>query len=352
MKIFHLLFYALHPVHTAYPINSSIHHIKQIKSLANHPTRDIYKTKRNSPMKTKLTLLLILITTTLFAQNGKIQSKELIDLSETILWRKIAMDGELKPRLQYLNQLNFYSITYHSDEHLVHGIITEPKAEGEFPVVIYNRGGNQRSGFKSKMQLLFEVIYNTSKLAEQGYVIVASNYREQDEFGGTDINDVLCLKNTIAEIPKANSNKIGMMGWSRGGMMTYMALKEVDFIQTAVIGNGPTELFSLIEERPEMETMVCAKLIPNYATNKEKELRNRSVYYWANQLHSESSLLLLVGTEDKRVNPNQVDKLTKKLDAIDYNYKIERFETDHKFSNKRKELNQALVQWFNSELAR
>ncbi|WP_157821967.1 hypothetical protein [Tenacibaculum sp. Bg11-29] len=55
-----------------------------------------------------------------------------------------------------------------------------------------------------------------------------------------------------------------MLDWSRGGMMTYLALQKSILITTAVIGNGLTDLFSLIKDRPEMETNMCAKLIPDY----------------------------------------------------------------------------------------
>ena len=75
------------------------------------------------------------------------------------------------------------------------------------------------------------MIMYTSKLAEQGYVIIGSNYREKDEFGGAEINDVLNLTETVKEIKKADSNCIGMFGWSRGGMMTYLALQKSDKIK-------------------------------------------------------------------------------------------------------------------------
>jgi dipeptidyl aminopeptidase/acylaminoacyl peptidase len=94
--------------------------------------------------------------------------------------------------------------------------------------------------------------------------VIASCYRENDEFGGKNINDVLNLTKTVKELKKGDSERIEIFGWSRGGMMTYLALKKSDVIKTAVIGNGPTDLAQLIIERPKMETEVCALLIPNY----------------------------------------------------------------------------------------
>jgi hypothetical protein len=54
-----------------------------------------------------------------------------------------------------------------------------------------------------------------------------------------------------------------------------------------------------------VETEVFAKLIPNYKNNKEIALEKRSVMYWADELDKNASLLILCGTQDKPVNPNQ-----------------------------------------------
>jgi dipeptidyl aminopeptidase/acylaminoacyl peptidase len=284
-------------------------------------------------------------------QQGQIQSKRLIELS-TIepLWRKFTDNNVLKSDFKYLDGIDFFAITYKSDSLLVNGIIAEPKREGKFPVIIFNRGGNKEIGQVAKLKTLFSLIYSASKLAEEGYVVIASCYREDDEFGGNDINDVLNLTNTVKELQKANLERIGMFGWSRGGMMTYLALKKSNIIITAVIGNGPTDLVQLITERPEMETEVCAQLIPNYEKDKKNELEKRSVLYWADELDKNASLLILCGTEDKRVNPNQAKSLAVKLTEINYNFRIEKFKTDHKFSNKIEELNDLLIDWFNTKL--
>ncbi len=284
-------------------------------------------------------------------EQGKIQSKRLINLSKIEpLWRKISENEVLKSDFKYLDDIEFYAITYKSDSLLVNGIIAEPKREGKFPVIIFNRGGNKEIGKVGKLKTLYSLVYSASKLAQEGYVVIASCYRENDEFGGKDINDVLNLIKTAKDLQKGDAERIGMFGWSRGGMMTYLALKYSDRIKTAVIGNGPTDLSQLIIERPEMESEVCAKLIPNYEQNKKRALENRSALYWVDELDKNASILILCGTDDKRVNPNQADKIAKKLADINYNFRFEKFKTDHKFSNKTKELNELLVNWFNEKL--
>lgn len=281
-----------------------------------------------------------------YSQDGKIISKTIVDLSKTPIWRKISINDSLTSEYKHLKNLNFYFIKYKSDGLEVNGILTKPKKDGKYPVVIFNRGGNRDYGrITVGTMILF-----TSKLAEQGYVIIGSNYREKDEYGGSEINDVLNLTQTIKEVEKADSTNIGMFGWSRGGMMAYLALKKSDKIKTAIIGNGPANLFELIKDRPEMETEVISQCIPNYIMNKEIELKNRSVVFWADKLNKKSSLLILCGTNDERVNPKQADEIAEKLTEIKYNFELKKFETDHSFKGKENELNEVVIKWFNDKL--
>ena len=292
------------------------------------------------------TIFFLLFISFGFAQNGKILSKKLVDISKIPIWNKISQDNKLHSNFEHLKKLDFYLITYQSDNLKVRGLIVEPKKEGKYPVVIFNRGGN-RDIAQLKVGTL---IMSVSKLAEQGYVIIGSNYRENDEFGGAEINDVLNLTETVKEIEKADSNCIGMFGWSRGGMMTYLALQKSDKIKTAIIGNGASNLFDTAKFRQKMETNVFAECIPNYWKNRESELKKRSAVYWADELDTNSSLLILCGTNDKRVNPEQADKIAKKLKEIKYDFELKKFETDHFFTGYKAELNELVINWFNKRL--
>ena len=218
----------------------------------------------------------------------------------------------MKTNYKYLDQLDFYAITYQSDSSIVKGITIEPKKEGAFPVVIFNRGGNAKFATLDVSTL----IYFMAKLAEQGHIVIASNYRKEEEYGGADINDVLYLTETIKEINKADTSRIGMFGWSRGGMMTYLALQKSDKIKTAIVGNSPSDLFKIAEYRPYWEDKVFAEFIPNYWENKETELKKRSVVYWADELSKQSSLLTLCGTKDNSCPHRQYDEISHLLEKI------------------------------------
>lgn len=280
------------------------------------------------------------------AQNGKILSKRLVELSDTPIWSSISSKNQLNDEFAHLNRLNFYLISYQSDAHVVRGIVVEPKQDGKYPVIIFNRGGNRDF---ARLTVATMIMY-VSRLADAGFVIVGSNYRDQDEFGGADINDVLYLTETVKDLEKADPENIGMFGWSRGGMMTYLALQKSDQIRTAIIGNGPTDLFGLIADRPEMETDVIAECVPNYWENKDAELKKRSSIYWTEELDKNASLLILCGTRDESVNPNQADRIAEKLEAINYNFTLQKYDTDHQFSTMKKELDALVLDWFVSHL--
>jgi dipeptidyl aminopeptidase/acylaminoacyl peptidase len=297
-------------------------------------------------MKLFTTLLLTLSVSLGFAQNGKILLKREIDLSKTPIWKKIAKDSVLLPEYAHLSKLNFYAIKYQSDSVRVPGLIIEPKQAGTYPVVIFNRGGN-----RDYSQLTIgALLVATSKLAAEGYVIMGSNYRKEDEFGGAEVNDVLNLLQTANYVEKADTSRIGMFGWSRGGMMTYLALQKSDRIKTAIVGNGVADLFASAKDRPEMEKKVYAECIPNYWKNREAELRKRSALYWAHELNKTSSLLILSGTEDKRVNPEQAERMAAKLQELNYTFEHKKYKTNHFFTGKRKELNEVVIDWFNTHL--
>ncbi len=283
------------------------------------------------------------------AQNGKLLSKELIELSPKSIGEdlfRLAGDSLIN-QYRYLYGVNLYDITYESDGLIVKGALLEPKRMGKYPAIIFNRGGNRSYGTISAERL---VSTSLAELASHGYVVIASNYRDNDEYGGKDVNDVLHLIETLKEIEKADVNRIGMYGWSRGGIMTYLALAKTDKIKTAVIGNAPSNLFDVVSERPIVEEKILSSYIPDYWKNKEEELKKRSVVYWPEKLNKETSILILSGTKDRRVNPEQADNIAVKLNELNYDFELKKFDTGHSFRSKQKELAALLKKWFDERL--
>lgn len=305
--------------------------------------------------KVLLICAILILPFLLFAQDGKILSKELIDIhQDPQINRFLSKNGELLPEYKHLDQVNLYKISYLSDSIEVQGYLQEPKKSGVFPLIIFNRGGNRNYG---SLNSLFMSV-NTGGLASNGYVVLASQYRGtngasgRDEFGGEDVNDVINLIKAAKHLEKVDTTWMAMFGWSRGVMMTFLALKMHSNFKTIVVGNGVTDLQAEILERPEMELNVYSQCIPNYWQNKEVELRKRSIIYCVESLPQESSYLILCGSLDKQANPDNSRNLAKKMKKLHFDVKLREFNTDHKFSDKREELNALLLDWFDKELKR
>lgn len=254
-----------------------------------------------------------------------------------------------KNNFKYIDSIALYTITYYSDGLKVKGMMVLPKAQGPFPSIIYNRGGNRDFGALHIAQGLFFL----GKLASKGYAVIASQYRGnlggegKEEFGGAEINDVLILTEVLKEVEKADADNIGMYGWSRGGMMTFQALTKTDKIKTAVVGGAVADHFTLIADRPGMETNVLGELVPNYELNKEKELTKRSAIKWVDRFPKNVPILLLHGSSDWRVKANQSLSLAQEFEKYRIPYRLIIFEGgDHGIKEHVEEVDEQVITWF------
>jgi dipeptidyl aminopeptidase/acylaminoacyl peptidase len=247
-----------------------------------------------------------------FSQDGKIITKEPYTIPDSVLLSIKKYDTAL---VKQVKSVNFFRITYLSDGLKVTGYVAQPKANGKYPCIISNRGGNREFGAWDP----WGIVYFLGRIASWNYVVVASQYRGVDggegveEFGGKDVNDVLNLIPALAQLPNADTSKIGIEGGSRGGMMTYLALKKSCQFKAAVVVAGTANAFINIKSRSDMETEVYSELIPNYKTNKDNELKARSAVFWADKMCKTTPLLIMQGSSDWRVQPMEAIELVQKL---------------------------------------
>lgn len=214
-----------------------------------------------------------------------------------------------------LADVEMYEITYWSDGLAVKGFLVYPKSGGPHPCIIYNRGGNREAGAITPE----EAHTFLARVASWGYLILASQYRGnaggegREEFAGADVNDVLNLLPLLDQLPEADASRIGMWGWSRGGLMTYRALARTDRIAAAIAMAAVTDAFDYVTRRPDMEREVFAELIPAYRQNKHAALEARSPLHWARQLCKQTPILVLHGGADWRVHPAQALRMAAAL---------------------------------------
>ncbi|MDR5589923.1 alpha/beta hydrolase family protein [Christiangramia sp. SM2212] len=286
-----------------------------------------------------------------------IQQDLISDLSKYPIYPQLTeeVNGKVEwtSEFAYLDDIEIYTITYMSDGLKVKGLLVKPKKEGNYPSIIYNRGGNRDFG----ALVIAHGAITFGKIAKEGYVVIASQYRGNaggegmEEFGGKEVNDISILTEVLKEVESADTENIGMYGWSRGGMMTYIALTKMKNIKAAVVGGAVSDISTTIEDRPEMETNVIAELIPEYEKNKEIELEKRSAINWADKFPKDTPILMLHGTSDWRVKPEQSLKMALEFEKYRVPYRLIMFEGgDHGISEHKDEVNSQVISWFDRYL--
>ncbi|MCT4665297.1 MAG: prolyl oligopeptidase family serine peptidase [Flavobacteriales bacterium] len=304
-------------------------------------------------MKQTILILLTLLNFSCSTQDALIVEKQKINWENYKNLYENFDDKKFSKKFHFLENVNMFEITYLSDGLKIQAFAAIPKKAGKYPVILYNRGGNRDFGalqlFEGKAK--YPVAYNFSKMANEGYVVIGCNYRGcgesegKDEFGGKDVNDVLNLIEVVKEFPEADETKIGMYGWSRGGMMTYLTLPKTNQIKAAVVGGAPSD--KTVIDRPIMETKVYAELIPKYWKNKEIELKKRSAYYFAYKFPKDVPLLILHGNSDRKVKASNSLKLAKELKKYKIPYKLKIYEGgDHGLRAFRDEVDYEVMNWF------
>ena len=262
---------------------------------------------------------------------------------------KIINQKQIKIESEYSDKVNCYRIQYKSDGLDVVGFVLIPQSVGsKFPVLIFNRGGHGETAKISRLNALNYLHY----LSSEGYVVLASQYRGSDggqgndEFGGKDVDDVLNLIPLAKSLPFADPNKIVMLGFFRGGMMTYLAIKAGAPIKAAAVVGGVTDLIQWEIDRPIVGEEILQPLIkPANVENYKK----RSAFYWPEKINV--PVLIIHGERDLNVSPNQAENFAIKLKKAGKIHKLEIFQRDDQWvSIHRKERNHLILDWFRKYL--
>lgn len=219
-----------------------------------------------------------------------------------------------------------YRITYMSEGLRITGYMVRPKDIAEpLPVVIYNHGGVMKWG-----RIIMSEILEFHRLAEQCYIVLASNFRGThgsegtEELGGGDITDILNMTRVADRLEFAEEDRIAFWGFSRGGAATYKALSLTKRVSTAIIHAGPVDYLSP-HRRAEFDEHVYPHVVPGYGKDKDAALHALSAIHWADKI-APVPLLLLHGRNDVRVLPQGSMRLTIKLQELGRPYRLVVFE--------------------------
>jgi dipeptidyl aminopeptidase/acylaminoacyl peptidase len=254
-------------------------------------------------------------------------------------------------------------IKYLSDGLQIMAFIWKPKdIKGkQLPLIIFNRGGNREFGkVRSSPTPLWSPWdeFGFFKFVSNGFVVIASQYRGNDggkgkeEFGGSDVHDVLNLVPLARNLSYVDPKNIFLFGVSRGGMMTYLALKEGINVKAAAVIGGLSDLLVSANDRPDMLKEVYMELIPGLTPQNETPLLDRSAVYWPERLNV--PLLILHGGADWRANPStQALPLASKLQALKKPYELIIYAGDnHGLTLNREDSDRRIIQWFKQHMDR
>lgn len=253
-----------------------------------------------------------------------------------------------------LEKSDVEKITYLSDGLKVKGYIAYPKDDSKkYPCIIWCRGGFGNKGAIDK----FTALGMFGHIASLGYCVFTSQYRGNDggeghdDFGGDDLNDVLNLIPLADEIPQANNKLWGIEGWSRGGMMTYLTLTRTNIFKAAIVVGGIADLNCSSSENTFMSRLYENKISNFDPKEVEEKCKSRSIIYFPDQLSAAANLLLIHGTADETVSPQNSLDLSSKLLQLKRNFRLVMLESgNHFLKSYRKEVDEMRKNWFGKYL--
>lgn len=240
-----------------------------------------------------------------------------------------------------------YKFTYISDGYKVKAYISIPLAivenQSKGKCILYNRGGN------SKIALLEDK--DTARLcAATNRIVIASQYRGagggegKDEFGGSDLNDVVTLIDLCeSQFTFVDMNDFCVAGVSRGGMMSYMLSRQDDRVKRIIAISAVSDLFKAYEEREDMQKVLYNYIgaTPEQAPN---EYQNRSAFYWADEITV--PILIIHSKYDEQVSFAQAEDLYKKLKQT--NTEVSFVVRDDGVHGLSKDDNKVILNWLDS----
>jgi dipeptidyl aminopeptidase/acylaminoacyl peptidase len=243
-------------------------------------------------------------------------------------------------------------LVYTSDGLNVVGYIWKPKdVQGKrLPLIVYSRGGNREGGRLAPWQQ-YGSSFGLFPYVTSGFIVMATQYRGveggqgREEFGGADVHDVLSLLAVAGSLEYVDMKNVFLLGWSRGGMETYLALKAGAGVNAAAVAAGVTDLVAHTKRHPD-NTSLYKELIPAFDANPDQALRDRSALYWADRITT--PLLILQGGADWRVDAaTQTFPFAQRLHELGRTYELIVYAGDnHGLVSNREDADRRTIDWF------
>jgi dipeptidyl aminopeptidase/acylaminoacyl peptidase len=196
------------------------------------------------------------------------------------------------------------------------------KPQGKLPLIVLVHGGVHGDFNSNNVHILRELL-------EQGYAVLAPEYRGSTgygkdfwqliDYGGLETEDVFAGRQWMLENhDNIDANRVGIMGWSHGGMITLMNLfahpKEY---QVGYAGVPVCDLVARMgyKDQSYRDQFSASYHIGKTAEEDVNEYRRRSPAWNAEKL--QTPLLIHTTTNDEDVNVLEVEHLVQALKAAD-----------------------------------
>ena len=246
----------------------------------------------------------------------------------------------------------FQRLKYMSDGLKVTAYLYKPTRIGEskLPAIIFNRGSLILSDIAP------ELVSSFHRLASEGFVVLAPMYRQsdggegRDEMGGGDVNDLMNSVALAKSLGFIDVNNLFLYGESRGGVMTYLAIKRKFPANAAAVYGAFTDMEALIKDTPEVHPpQLLNRIWPDFDSRKDEIFRSRSAIFWPESLGT--PLLIMHGGADRGVNPSQSLTLAQKLQSLGKTYELIIYADDgHRLSRNQVDRDRRAVAWFRKHM--
>jgi dipeptidyl aminopeptidase/acylaminoacyl peptidase len=257
--------------------------------------------------------------------------EEAIKSSDDVLWHFKVGDVATVDKVRYTSKPD--RITNPTGQGagnpmIIPAYVFAPKSlRGKAPLIVFVHGGVHGDFNTYYAHIVRELI-------DQGYVIVAPEYRgstgyggsfyDAIDYGGAEIDDVKAARDWAVEnLPNVDEKRIGIIGWSHGG---YQALINIfrfpESYTVAYAGVPVSDLVQRMGYKSQGYRNTFKEFIGKEAADNPMEYRKRSPYFYANDLRT--PLLIHTTTNDEDVNVMEVQHLIDSLKAAGkkFEYKI------------------------------
>ncbi|MBK8313176.1 MAG: S9 family peptidase [Acidobacteria bacterium] len=207
--------------------------------------------------------------------------------------------------------------------------IPKQYASSKLPLIVFVHGGVHGSFETSYVHIIRELI-------QQGYAIIAPEYRgsngygrgfwRQIDYGGFENDDVFAGRQWMIENhPNIDQQRVGIMGWSHGGMISLMNVFDhpQDF-KVVYAGVPVSDLIARMGYKSQSyrDLYSAPYHLGKTAEQNVNEYKRRSPAWNAEKL--QTPLLVHTNTNDEDVNVLEVEHLIQALKAAGkkFDYKI------------------------------